>query len=118
MPAGLPAKRGQKGRKVTAGNTGRGNTGRGNTGRTARSDPSGSPRSGEDATPKGMRLNRYIARAGVCSRREADGLIERGLVKVNGERTLEFLYFGYADRYGGGQRETHFQFPPCIYPAQ
>ena len=86
MSAGLPAKRGQKGRKNPAGNTGRGNTGR-----TARSDPSGSPRNGEDAAPKGMRLNRYIARAGVCSRREADGLIERGLVKVNGERTLEFF---------------------------
>jgi len=32
-----------------------------------------------------IRLNRYIARAGVCSRREADVLIEKGVVKVNGE---------------------------------
>lgn len=39
----------------------------------------------------GMRLNRYIARAGVCSRREADGLIERGLVKINGARVREFF---------------------------
>lgn len=31
------------------------------------------------------RLNRYVARAGVCSRRAADGLIDRGLVKVNGK---------------------------------
>lgn len=32
-----------------------------------------------------MRLNRYIANAGICSRREADSLIESGVVTVNGE---------------------------------
>jgi len=32
-----------------------------------------------------MRLNRYISNAGVCSRREADSLIESGVVTVNGE---------------------------------
>ena len=37
-----------------------------------------------------MRLNRYIARAGVCSRRDADGLIELGQVKVNGTVVTEF----------------------------
>lgn len=31
-----------------------------------------------------IRLNRFIANAGVCSRREADALIEAGEVKVNG----------------------------------
>ncbi|MEM6829922.1 MAG: S4 domain-containing protein, partial [Bacteroidota bacterium] len=31
-----------------------------------------------------IRLNRFIANAGVCSRREADKLIADGLVKVNG----------------------------------
>jgi 23S rRNA pseudouridine2605 synthase len=31
-----------------------------------------------------IRLNRYIANAGICSRREADTLIESGVVKVNG----------------------------------
>ena len=30
-----------------------------------------------------MRLNKYIANAGVCSRREADALIEKGLIRVN-----------------------------------
>ena len=30
------------------------------------------------------RLNKYIASSGMCSRREADKLIEDGLVKVNG----------------------------------
>lgn len=32
-----------------------------------------------------VRLNKYIANAGICSRREADKLIEAGVVKVNGE---------------------------------
>lgn len=32
-----------------------------------------------------MRLNRYISHTGLCSRREADKLIEEGRVKVNGE---------------------------------
>lgn len=32
-----------------------------------------------------IRINRYIANAGICSRREADKLIEAGVVKVNGE---------------------------------
>lgn len=31
-----------------------------------------------------IRLNKYIANAGVCSRREADTLIENGLISVNG----------------------------------
>lgn len=36
-----------------------------------------------------MRLNRYIALAGVCSRREADVLIKGGKVQVNGKVTTE-----------------------------
>lgn len=32
-----------------------------------------------------MRINKYLAHAGVCSRRDADKLIERGEVLVNGE---------------------------------
>jgi len=31
-----------------------------------------------------IRLNKYVANAGVCSRREADVIIAKGLVKVNG----------------------------------
>jgi len=36
-----------------------------------------------------IRLNRYIANSGVCSRREADKLIARGLVTVNGQVVTE-----------------------------
>lgn len=32
-----------------------------------------------------IRLNKYLAQCGVCSRREADRLIEQGRVQVNGE---------------------------------
>lgn len=37
----------------------------------------------------GVRLNRYIAQAGVCSRRKADDLIREGRVRVNGEVMTE-----------------------------
>lgn len=37
----------------------------------------------EATTRKGIRLNRYIAHCGVCSRREADQLIADGKIKVN-----------------------------------
>ena len=36
-----------------------------------------------------IRLNKYIANSGVCSRREADKLIESGAVTVNGEVVTE-----------------------------
>ena len=32
-----------------------------------------------------IRLNRYVANSGICSRREADEMIEAGLISVNGE---------------------------------
>lgn len=39
-----------------------------------------------------IRLNRYIANAGVCSRRDADSLIEAGEIKVNGKVITEMGY--------------------------
>jgi 23S rRNA pseudouridine2605 synthase len=39
-----------------------------------------------------MRLNRYIANAGICSRREADELIEKGKISVNNEVITELGY--------------------------
>jgi 23S rRNA pseudouridine2605 synthase len=39
--------------------------------------------------PESMRLNKYIANSGVCSRREADTLIEKGEIKVNGNVVKE-----------------------------
>jgi len=47
-----------------------------------------------DPAPLGdqMRLNRYIANAGVCSRRDADQLIELGEITVNGKVITEMGY--------------------------
>ena len=39
-----------------------------------------------------IRLNKYIANAGICSRREADKLIESGAVTVNGKIISELGY--------------------------
>ena len=36
-----------------------------------------------------VRLNKYLANAGICSRREADNYIEAGLITVNGEVVTE-----------------------------
>jgi 23S rRNA pseudouridine2605 synthase len=51
-----------------------------------------------------MRLNKYIAHAGICSRREADELIAAGSVKVNGKVVTEMGYMvmpGDEVQYGG-----------------
>ena len=37
----------------------------------------------------GIRLNKYIASSGLCSRRKADELIEQGKVAVNGKTVTE-----------------------------
>ncbi|WP_299455655.1 pseudouridine synthase [uncultured Microscilla sp.] len=39
--------------------------------------------------PEKMRLNRFISNSGVCSRREADKLIEMGMISVNGKVITE-----------------------------
>ncbi len=39
-----------------------------------------------------VRLNKFIANAGICSRREADVLIQTGVVSVNGEVVTEMGY--------------------------
>ena len=51
------------------------------------------------ATTDLVRLNKYIANAGVCSRREADKLIEQGEIRVNGEVITELGHkVRYADK--------------------
>lgn len=55
----------------------------------------GKPKGSKPETNKGdnlMRLNKYIAHAGISSRREADNLIEAGLVTVNGKVVTEMGY--------------------------
>ncbi len=44
----------------------------------------------EDVDPNApIRLNKYMSNAGICSRREADNYIAKGLVKVNGSVVTE-----------------------------
>ena len=45
---------------------------------------------------EGMRLNKYMAQAGLCSRREADKYIEAGQVYINGEKAQigQLVYSG------------------------
>jgi 23S rRNA pseudouridine2604 synthase len=39
--------------------------------------------------PEPQRVNRWLAQSGVCSRREAEALIARGLVVIDGERVAD-----------------------------
>lgn len=39
-----------------------------------------------------VRLNKYLSNAGICSRREADVLIETGVITINGEIVTELGY--------------------------
>lgn len=50
------------------------------------------PNKKETKKPAEIRLNRFIANAGICSRREADNLISAGQVKVNGKVITEMGY--------------------------
>lgn len=43
------------------------------------------PRKPEPREAAGERINRYLAACGICSRREADRMVEAGRVKINGE---------------------------------
>lgn len=46
----------------------------------------------KEANKDTIRLNKYIANSGICSRREADELISQGLVEVNGKVITEMGY--------------------------
>ncbi|MFV0531988.1 MAG: pseudouridine synthase [Flavobacteriales bacterium] len=46
----------------------------------------------ETSDEDGIRLNKYIARAGLASRREADELIKTGVVEINGKIIQEMGY--------------------------
>lgn len=43
------------------------------------------------------RLNKYLAECGICSRREADKLIDKGVVKVNGQIAKSGVQVGNQD---------------------
>jgi 23S rRNA pseudouridine2605 synthase len=49
------------------------------------SEKSVKPEPGNPSAVQGIRLNKFIANSGICSRREADELITQGLIMVNGK---------------------------------
>ena len=62
-----------------------------------------------------MRLNKYIAKAGITSRRKADILIEDGLIKINGAVVTNFGFqLNDNDHYLSSYFDLtlfHFAFP-------
>ncbi|PSQ95752.1 MAG: rRNA pseudouridine synthase [Bacteroidetes bacterium SW_9_63_38] len=55
----------------------------------------------DTASREGMRINKYIAHTGYCSRRDADDLVEQGRVKIDGEPVTK-----HGTRVREGQRVT------------
>ncbi|MCD4681462.1 MAG: rRNA pseudouridine synthase [Bacteroidales bacterium] len=54
---------------------------------------------GDKEKQTSIRLNKYLANAGICSRREADQLIESGVVKINGKVVTELgVKVSYSDK--------------------
>ena len=69
--------------------------------------PKSYPRYNPNVQTGEIRLNRFIAQSGLCSRREADDYIQAGLVSVNGVIVTELGSEGEADRRGEVQRQPH-----------
>jgi 23S rRNA pseudouridine2605 synthase len=65
--------------------------------------------------PDLIRLNKYIANSGVCSRREADKLIEAGAVSVNGKIVTELgTKIGPADKVQYGDQTIRREKPRYV----
>ena len=81
-------------KKKTGGASGARGKSEGSAGKSRKSKPVFKKKKAQ-ALPKftdEVRLNKYIANTGICSRREADVLIETGVVSVNGEIITEMGY--------------------------
>lgn len=73
--------------------TGKNNTSKPYTGKSFAKDKPYTPKpKPAKSADEGIRLNKYIANSGVCSRRDADLYIQSGNVKVNGEVITEMGY--------------------------
>ena len=105
-----------KGKRKPAARSGTGShTGRTAAGKSGRKAAGKNLRQGkQDSDSETIRLNRYIASAGICSRREADQLISAGLISVNGRTVTELgskVHPGDEVRYNGerihGERKVY-----------
>lgn len=81
-------------------------TDRRETNRKPKRKPQRSRTSGEPDWQEGERIAKYLARAGVASRRESEAMIERGEVRVNGRKltTPAFKVTGREDIQVNGKR--------------
>ncbi len=69
----------------------------------------------KDDNPDLMRLNKYIANSGICSRREADRLIEAGAVSVNGQIVTELgIKVGPGDKVQYGDQTINREKPRYV----
>ena len=79
-----------------------------------RNNDGGNDNASSPSEDKGIRLNRYIANAGVCSRRDADQYITAGVITVNGKIITELgtkVYYGDVVKFNGAplmpERKTY-----------
>lgn len=69
----------------------------------------GKPRGVKDPGDDSIRLNKFIASSGICSRREADELITAGVITVNGNSVIQLgtkIKPGDDVRYNGKRMKT------------
>jgi 23S rRNA pseudouridine2605 synthase len=65
--------------------------------------------------PDLLRLNKYIANSGICSRREADRMIEAGAVSVNGEIVTQLgIKVGPGDKVQYGDQTINREKPRYV----
>jgi len=96
---------GSKGKGKSSNRGGQGNYGRGKA-PMKRGASTPTPKPKKPTNPNEIRLNKYIANSGICSRREADEHIAIGLVSVNGKVVTEMGYKVKLDdevRYDGAR---------------
>ncbi len=90
--SGFNSKRGKSAQKKTDEKGGRFSRTRGETSKKHSAKPltrKDTSREREREYPEEIRLNRFIANSGVCSRREADTYISAGVVTINGKTVSE-----------------------------
>ena len=56
-----------------------------------------------------MRINKYLSGCGLCSRREADRLVEKGCVTVNGRQAAAGMQVEASDHVCVNGREVHLE---------
>ena len=66
---------------------------------------------------KGTRINKFLSEAGFCSRREADKLIDKNRVKINGKVPLIGTKVMPGDRVSVDNEEIAFKKQQFVYIA-